>query len=188
MLLKGADGSEFELRVVGYQFPQEGDEVEDANWLQIRIRVTGQGGSWEATDPILQTREVARLAGWLDDIADRRLTRWPTVEFTEPNLSFKVRENFGASATLRVYFELESRPPWAAKGWVGERDVWLDLRVRPEDLRAAADSLRADLVRYPQRGETPEYTRPWAEQVQRWRRTLSRYTWQRIRVRPRPRQ
>ena len=186
MLLKGADGSEFELGVVGYQFPQEEDEIDDANWLRIRVRASGPLGSWEATDPSLQTWEVAGLTDWLEDIADKRLTRWPTMEFTEPNLSFEVMENFGSRATLRVYFELELRPPWAAKGWVGQRDMWLDLQVKPEELRAAAGSLPADLARYPQRGELPESMRQWAEQVRRMRQKLSLYTWQRIRLRLRP--
>jgi hypothetical protein len=44
--------------------------------------------------------------------------------------------------TIRVYFELESRPPWSFANAAGMNDLGIDLRVDNDDLRAAAEDLR----------------------------------------------
>jgi hypothetical protein len=65
-------------------------------------------------------------------------------DFMEPNLRFEVAERERDAITIRVYFELESRPPWFFAVAAGMDDLWMDLRVDAEDLRR-------DLARFPPR-------------------------------------
>jgi hypothetical protein len=52
-----------------------------------------------------------------------------------------------------VYFELESRPPWAPSTVAGEEDVWVEFALPEVDLAEAASALRTQLMRHPQRTE-----------------------------------
>jgi NADP-dependent 3-hydroxy acid dehydrogenase YdfG len=45
------------------------------------------------------------------------------------------------SSTIRVYFELESRPPWFFADAAGMDDLWIDLRVDADHLHDAAEGL-----------------------------------------------
>ncbi len=180
MLLISRDSSEFELRIIGYEFPGIERQEDDANWLRIYIRVKAPRGSWEAYDSSLQTWDVESLADWIEDLAQKRLTTSDTQEFLEPDLSFRMLHNYGQRVLLRVYFELELRPVWAYKGWVGDKDFWLDLQVTPADLLAAVHELRLESTRFPGRGEATKWGRNWLRERQEERRKLSRVTWQRI--------
>ena len=151
MLLTGHDLTQFELVVLGYEFPQGEANEFDANWLMVRISAKPlDDPSWEATEPCLLTWEVAGLARWLGSLAS-----WPPAEteegFVEPLLYFVAVEGSADLVRIRVYFELEARPTWAFSRVAGMHDLWMDLELGPEDLRSAADSLRDDLSRFPPR-------------------------------------
>jgi hypothetical protein len=151
LILRSRDLSEFELRVAGYQFPDfESDEF-DANWLVIDVRVApADERAWEFRDPALLTWEVEGLCNWLESLSSGRAVEEKKV-FLEPNVRFEVAYRDQDTITLRVHFELESRPPWFFANAAGMDDLWLDLRVDSDDLRAAAEVLRRDLARFPQR-------------------------------------
>jgi hypothetical protein len=148
MILRSRDLSEFELRVSGYQFPNiEGDEW-DANWLIVEGRIAPvDERAWEFRDPALLTREVERLSNWLEALASGQPVE-KREDFLEPNLRFEVVGRSGDVITIRVYFELESRPPWFFAREAGMNDLWVDLLVDSDDLRAAARALRGDLAKY----------------------------------------
>ena len=151
MILRSRDLSAFELRVAGYQFPDiESDEF-DANWLVIEGRVApADERAWEFRDPALLTWEVERLSNWLEALASGQPVE-ESEDFLEPNLRFEVVGRSGDVITIRVYFELESRPPWFFAREAGMNDLWVDLFVDSDDLRAAASSVRSDLAKYPPR-------------------------------------
>ena len=151
MILRGRDLSAFELRVAGYQFPGfSGDEF-DANWLIVEGRVAQVGErTWEFRDPALLTWEIERLSNWLEALASGVATE-DGEDFVEPNLRFEVVEKGEDTITLRVYFELEARPPWFFADAAVMDDLWIDLRVDNDDLFAAAEDLRRDLARFPAR-------------------------------------
>jgi hypothetical protein len=136
--LVGDEDTSFSLTIVGYQFP-EADDYWDANWLVTRVDVRNHEGKWSATGAVLLTSEADRLAEWLEA---------PTgeLEFLEPNLVFEALEQ-----RVRVWFELELRPDWAERRWVGERDLYVDLTVSAEERSAAAADLRRQLSTYPPR-------------------------------------
>lgn len=151
MKLTGPDGQMFELRIVGYQYPHLETELYDSNWLQIEGKVTHPKGSWPFTDPCLLTYEVGELANWLDALAENRPSA-RNLGFTEPNLSFEFRET-PFPKTLRIYLDMEAWPRWARGKAVESEDIWVEFPVSEEILRQAADSLRRQLEKYPQRAE-----------------------------------
>lgn len=65
MKLTGIQDTTFSLSIIGYQFPEIQEHTYDANWLLVAIDVTSPHGSWQATDPSLETFELAALAAWL---------------------------------------------------------------------------------------------------------------------------
>lgn len=155
MLLRGHEGNELELGVVGYQFPDEERDPWDSNWLLVAVRVIAPEGSWEVVDPCLTTWEAKRLVSWLVHAATRDPSSVP-MTFTEPNLTVTARSR--SRAPLRVHmracFALELRPPWAHTA-AGSNNLCVDLDVERNDVARAAASLLGDLVAYPQRGDDP---------------------------------
>ena len=151
MHLRGREGNELELSVVGYQVPAETVDPWESNSLLVALRVVSPKGTWEVVDPCLTTWEAARLASWLAAVAvghDRG-----TRSLAEPNLSVTVTPRDGR-LHLRMCFELERRPPWAPT-LRGGRDLCVDLDVTRADLVTAAASLGADVRRFPRRGDDP---------------------------------
>jgi len=155
MLLVGREGNELEVRVVGYQFPDEGRDPWDSNWLLVSVRVLAPEGSWEVVDPCLTTWEAKRLVSWLVHAAARDPSAVP-MTFTEPNLTVIARARTGAPlrVQLRASFALELRPPWAGTA-AGSDDLCVNLDVERGSLARAAASLLSDLVSFPQRGADP---------------------------------
>lgn len=151
MILRSRDLSEFELRVADYQFPELEHNDWDSNWLTVEIKVAlADERPWISRDPSLLTWEVERLSNWLEALAAGQAVE-NGEDFVEPNLRFDVVERDEDTITIRVYFELESRPPWIFADAAGMDDLWIDLRVDSDDLRAAAEDLRHDLTRFPPR-------------------------------------
>ena len=177
MRLTGPDGHEFELTILGYEFPGIEQTPGDSNWLMVNIRVKHPRGSWEATGPFLRTTEVAQLATWFDGVAVEapminretwiesgrpqvagfpNLRLFDSAEFLEPNLRFALVESTGENAVVRVYFELKARPPWSASVAAGQEDLYIDLRLSRSDLKSAAESLRTFLTAFLDRALTTE--------------------------------
>jgi hypothetical protein len=153
MMLRGLNGTFFQLEILRYEFPLLrllwATEY-DSNWLVVRISVRHPRGEWTATEPCLLTYEVAGLADWFEANA-RGAPVGEAIGFIEPNLTFRLTNDSDGNQVLRIYFELECRPPWAAARAAGPEDLWLDLPLTDLDLTAAARSLRAQLARFPQR-------------------------------------
>lgn len=155
MLLRGREGNELELGLVGYQFPDEERDPWDSNWLLVSVRVLAPEGSWEVVDPCLTTWEAKRLVSYLIHAAAHDPAAAP-MTFTEPNLTVTARSRTSAPTRvhLRACFALELRPPWARTA-SGSSNLCVDLDVERGDLARAAASLLADLVDFPQRGDDP---------------------------------
>ena len=146
MKLRGTDGTQFELEVVGYEFPEidpDPHEV-DANWLNIRLSVRGPDLSWAEITPCLDTWEVADLAQWFEAIAAGNAVDCDAL-FTEPTVRFALLED--DPKKLRVYFW----PGWAPSDGASteDEDVFIDCHASAEALHTAAASLRAQLKKFP---------------------------------------
>ena len=174
MRLISTDGSEFNLSIVGYESAST-EGIRGDEWLEIQIVVKHPRGTWETTGPFLRTVEVGALATWFDAVAveapmiNRETSRetgrpppagfpnlrlFDSMEFMEPNLRFTLMERTREDAIIRVYFELEARPSWAHAAGAGQEDLWVDLRASDVDLRSASQSLRAQLLAFPDRASS----------------------------------
>jgi len=154
MHLASNDGRSFRLSIAGYQFPArraDGPKDWDANWLRIRIEAAVSDGRWSLIFPCMTTWDAAGLADWLEGFA-RGMGPDERLGFTEPNLAFEVRTDPGQRRVMRVYFELECRPPWAASRVVGADEFWIEFPLAELDLLSAAGALRAQLQHFPPRG------------------------------------
>lgn len=150
MYLSGPDTTAFQLNIVGYEFPHTEHERFDSDWLDIETRVIDPRGNWSSTAPIMLTWDVAELADWLEALASDQPTR-SSVSFLEPNLRFELAERSSSRITIRVYFEQESRPPWAPAwfGFSGVDGTSLELHPTADALRQAATDLRTQLQQFP---------------------------------------
>ena len=104
MILKTIDGSEFELQITGYQFPEIQNDEWDSNWLLIRVHIQGETHKWEAVDPCMDTYEANDFCKWLNLLANSQAVQ-PELEFLEPELRFKVVK----IADSRIELEIQCR-------------------------------------------------------------------------------
>jgi sigma54-dependent transcription regulator len=135
---------------MGYQYPSLSQAEYDSNWLRVRVDVQHARGRWSAQAPCLLTSEVTELANWRERVA-AGADQAAEHEFIEPNLKFELRHVAEAARAIRVYFEMEVRPPWASAVGAPEADLFLDIPVDASQLASAAESLRTQLARFPQR-------------------------------------
>ncbi|WP_223642333.1 hypothetical protein [Corallococcus sp. EGB] len=147
MLFENKRGERFALRLVGYQFP-DGDDA--LNWLNIEIDAVFASVAWRATDPALETFEVAALADWLEGLAAEAPTQ-ESLHFTEPNLVFKRLAGDGREVHVRVQVRGELRPRPAIDSFGAK--VHADFALDAVALRRASGSLRVQLQRFPPRDE-----------------------------------
>jgi hypothetical protein len=154
--LRGRDGSELRLDLVGYQFPAVEADPWDSNSLLVKVRVVSAQGSWEAVDPCLTTWEAEHLQEWLTALAagdERAVIR----AFNQPNVRMSVNglaPDF-SRARLHACFELETRPPWLPGPAAGRDTLCVDLDLPRASLRDAAVDLAKQLERFPRRGDDP---------------------------------
>lgn len=66
VILKSNDGhTEFEFRVLRYQFPEIKHDEYDSNWLVANIHARTVTRAWSSTDPCMLTWEAHWLLNWL---------------------------------------------------------------------------------------------------------------------------
>ena len=158
MLLKSAETqTEFEFRVVGYQFPEVTDEDYDANWLLVSINVRSPGGSWSKTDPCLLTWEGHWFANWLADIMAGREEE-KTMSFLDSNLFFEVEGRGQHQVKLKIELSDELLPTDAKPG---EKRFTVSLVISLADLRAAVADWCWEMRLFPMRLEKARPCRPY---------------------------
>ncbi len=151
MLLK-SDDIQFRLTIIGYQFPEMQTEEYDSNWLRIRVDVHHPKESWSATDSSLLTYEVAELASWVDAVARGDFGEMK-LGFIEPNMRFSLVPEKGHPKAIRVTFGYETSPP-SLQGTEDAHDGFaVDFPLADLNLPLAAQSLRSQLDRFPQRAD-----------------------------------
>lgn len=162
MRLVSSDGAVVDLRPIGYQFPDMSpvsNEDWDVNWLMVHGDVRlADGRAWAFDDPSLTTWEAAEISAWLRSVVSgqARLAapdggpESPMLMFTEPNLAFDLAARDDREATIRVYFSVESQPPWdELPGEVYEHHV--PVRLSLDDVARAADDWHRELQAFPAR-------------------------------------
>ncbi|MGH9222766.1 MAG: WapI family immunity protein [Acidimicrobiales bacterium] len=154
MLLRGRQGTELGLTLVGYQFPDELVDPWESNTLLVEVRLLAPEGSWDVVDPCLTTWETAQVTRWLAAFASRAdLVANRALGVQAPNVTLGGQAIAGEPdrVAIRACFALELRPPWLRGG----TNLCVDVDVDRPQLATAARHLQADLARFPQRGDDP---------------------------------
>lgn len=159
MKLRSGDGTEFALRVDGYEFPTlpgVGPDDWDANWLVVSGELTlADGRRHSFSEPCLTTWEADDLRTWLASLADGRVPaerEGPALVFTEPCVAFAASRLEDDGVEVRAYLSLEAEPPFVVGGAAGLFQNYVPLRTDPAALAAAAAAWADDLRPFPVRG------------------------------------
>jgi hypothetical protein len=152
------DRFELQMTVAGYEFPDVLDNVDDANWLVIRLTLQSVYGAWnwQVQDAGALTWELADCVDWLLRLSERQPVEKESCGFSEPDIRFEtIRNENGEVVGLSVQLMDEFQPP--TKVLVPRENNIVNLRFHtpPDVLKAFAESLAADLTVFPVRGERP---------------------------------
>ncbi|MBI5668945.1 MAG: hypothetical protein HZC41_13140 [Chloroflexi bacterium] len=148
-----------EVAVAGYEFPDVLDDVEDANWLVIRVSLQSVHGAWrwQVEDAGALTWELADCIRWLQDLSNGQSVADETFSFSEPDIRFEaIRHEGGHVVGLAVHLMDEFQPPTKVLVPRENNEVTLRFHTPPDVLRAFAGGLSASLAQFPQRGALPE--------------------------------
>lgn len=147
-----------EIEVAGYEFDENHRDVYDANWLIFRVVLQSSFGAWrwQVEDAGALTWELGDCVEWLAALRDQQPVTDDHFGFSEPDVSFDaIRDEDGQVIGLRVNLMDEFQPP--TKVLVPRENNIVSLRFHtPTDVLAAfGEGLKAQLSRYPQRGDRP---------------------------------
>jgi hypothetical protein len=159
MILQSEEtNTEFELRVLGYQFPQNADDEWDSNWLLVNIRVSAPQGSWSVTDPCLLTWESHWLLNWLADVAVGECQE--DMSFLESNILFQLTGRSEDALHLRI----ELKDELSQRGVMTEEaDPPILLAVSVPRVRQAIAELYGELRLFPVRSTKFRPCRPYCD-------------------------
>jgi hypothetical protein len=151
MILRERYGAVFELVPLGYHAAEAADR-DGRNSLDIKVSGSSPGGSWTGSwtgvRPCLLTWELPILHEWLRACAESEVGTWePFLQFVRPDLDFEfvwgdpeIVVRVGASGALTGAASADDD---------GRRVV--NLMLSRGELLNAADELRAEAARYPER-------------------------------------
>lgn len=144
--------TQFELRILRYEFPRITQDRYDANWLIVEVVASNENGRFHGNDPCLTTWEVQELANWFDDVSQGQHEN-SKLTFIEPALQFHfVRDEVDVGNALRILID-HRWPNGQLTGVFTEdtHDIWIEFPLATVDLSRVAYQLRKQLERFPER-------------------------------------
>jgi|SRR5262245_14099147 len=145
MRIATSDGTAVTLQPRGWAPPTTGEADDE---LVISGHVTIGDRDWSFTRPCLQIGEAYNLARWLRAAADGSLQPapapespaddWPQLDFLDLSLAFSLAARDQGQVVVRAYFTQDAAPPWLDEPASHTGQQVVELRVRPDDLTAAA--------------------------------------------------
>jgi hypothetical protein len=147
MQIIGKDGQEVELKILGYEFPNETRDEWDSNWLRIYLIVKSNLGSWQTVDSSLTTWEFKQLADWFKDLSENKEVEYSDMTFVEPNLAFELIERGEKTKTIQLRFDYESKP----KSADSDKDYFINFQFTNDDLAKIATESRNEYDKFPVR-------------------------------------
>ena len=155
-----------ELSILGYQFSEITDEW-DSNWLLVHINVKSyikqrkklEQIFWNKTDPAITTFELKWLICWFKNISENKVEKYKRMDFTEPNISFELLNDFDSNIKrMRINFMAEFNPIFKMG-----TEYSIELNATNKQLKKYAEELEIELNQYPER---VEFKKP--EKVTQW--------------------
>lgn len=147
MIFKGINNQTVEFKITNYQFPEITDCEYDSNWLLVYLKVKSDCGNWETIDPSLLVRDLKDIIEWFEQLSNDIETDSYSLVFMEPNLEFELIKNQSDLKTVRIIFDLESRPQNAND----DKKYYVDCEMDNEELKKVAKELTKELESFPER-------------------------------------
>ncbi len=146
MLLKGDNGTEFELALIRDSVAEQQDGFGDEEWATVSFRAVTQDDSWEETAPCINLFGLANLAEWLEAVGENKSGEFAEIEILEPELKFSLPEQSDEEVTIRVGFHLENRPEEYMVDAPTDEAEFVDVHLSRQTVLAAAEALRHDIA------------------------------------------
>ena len=147
MIFKGINNQTVEFRITNYQFPKITNCEYDSNWLLVYLKVKSDCGNWQTIDPSLLVRDLKDIIEWFEKLSNDIETDSDSLVFMEPNLEFELIKNQSDLKTVRIKFDLESRPQNADD----EKEYFVDCELNNAELKEIVSELKKELEKYPER-------------------------------------
>ncbi|MHC9088459.1 WapI family immunity protein [Tenacibaculum sp. IMCC1] len=147
MIFKGINNQTVEFKITNYQFPEINDCEYDSNWLLVYLKVNSDCGNWETIDPSLLVRDLKDIIEWFEQLSNDIETDSDSLVFMEPNLEFELIKNQLDLKTVRIIFDLESRPLNAND----DKEYYVDCEMDNVELKKVAEELTKELESFPER-------------------------------------
>ena len=147
MIFHGINNQTVELKITNYQFPKITNCEYDSNWLLIYLNVKSDCGNWQTVDPSLLVGDVKEIIEWFEKISQNETPKYECLDFIEPNLAFELIKSGMDLKTVRIKFDLESRPLSADD----EKDYFVDCIMDTAQLQKVIEGLKKELQPYPRR-------------------------------------
>ncbi|EWH14434.1 hypothetical protein KLA_03682 [Cellulophaga geojensis KL-A] len=145
MIFHGINNQIVELKIANYQFPKITDCEYDSNWLLIYLNVKSDCGNWQTADPSLLVGDVIEIIEWFEKISQNKTPKYECLDFIEPNLAFELIKAGMDFKTVRIKFDLESRP----KSADDKKDYFVDCKMDNSQLQKVIEGLKKELKPYP---------------------------------------
>ena len=147
MIFKGINNQTVEFKITNYQFPEISDCEYDSNWLLVYLKVKSEYGNWETIDPSLLVKDLKDIIEWFEQLSNDIETDSDSLVFMEPNLEFELIKNQSDLKTVRIIFDLESRPQNANDN----KEYYVDCEMDNAELKKVAKELTKELESFPER-------------------------------------
>ena len=147
MIFKGINNQTVEFRITNYEFPEITDCENDSNWLLVYLNVKSKCGNWQTIDPSLLVRDLKGIVEWFEKLTNNIEPESDSLVFMEPDLEFELIKNQLDVKTVRIKFDLESRPQNADD----EKEYFVDCEMDNSELKRVTQELKRELEKYPER-------------------------------------
>jgi hypothetical protein len=144
-----------QISVVGYEFPDVVTDMDDANWLLIRLALQSQHGGWrwQVEDAGALTWELEQCVEWLFKLSAGEAVEQDYCGFSEPDIAFEViRNDEQAAVGLSVHLMDEFQPPTKVLVPRENNIVTLRFHTPSDTLQKFAQDLMTELQAFPVRG------------------------------------
>ena len=148
-----------QISVAGYEFSDDVNDVNDANWLLIRLVLQSQHGAWrwQVEDAGALTWELEHCVNWLLKLSADEAVERESCGFSEPDIVFEViRNDEQAAIGLSIQLMDEFQPPTKVLVPRENNIVTLRFHTPPDTLQKFAQDMMAEFQAYPVRGVRPE--------------------------------
>lgn len=155
MIISSYDGSELELTLSGYRWPDLEGGRQTLYWLKVHIRVIAPFGSCTFQSSCLLDWEAEEFIQWLEMIARGNVMK-AMKEFYDGTLRFEVHATHPNEVALRCCL-ISSLKQWTLAGGVDRQDLMrehrlsqcIDLMLSCNQLARAAYELKQEFEKLP---------------------------------------